>query len=288
MKGRIDVKNLWKRNQIMITALALMIVIAGYLNFTGKEISDEVAVTNSAQFEEVGTGNAMSDLTDASATEMDETAGIYDISDEDLSTYEEIGSLDSDPTNEGVDFLDEIQSAEQAAGLEQISDEILYVTDSAVGERADLGETNTAAIEDSETAKSSMVDDVPGEAVFTSATGVSALESANLLKEQTRAKNKETLLEIINSTTVSEESKQVAVNSMIELTDLAEKECATEILLEAKGFADVVVSISGESVDVMVGMSELSDAQRAQIEDIVARKTGVKPENIIISPIVEN
>lgn len=288
MKGRIDVKNLWKRNQIMITALALMIVIAGYLNFTGKEISDEVAVTNSAQFEEVGTGNAMSDLTDASATEMDETAGIYDISDEDLSTYEEIGSLDSDPTNEGVDFLDEIQSGEQAAGLEQISDEILYVTDSAVGESADLGETNTAAIEDSETAKSSMVDDVPGEAVFTSATGVSSLESANLLKEQTRAKNKETLLEIINSTTVSEESKQVAVNSMIELTDLAEKECATEILLEAKGFADVVVSISGESVDVMVGMSELSDAQRAQIEDIVARKTGVKPENIIISPIVEN
>lgn len=281
-------KNLWKRNQIMITALALMIVIAGYLNFTGKEISDEVAVTNSAQFEEVGTGNAMSDLTDASATEMDETAGIYDISDEDLSTYEEIGSLDSDPTNEGVDFLDEIQSGEQAAGLEQISDEILYVTDSAVGESADLGETNTAAIEDSETAKSSMVDDVPGEAVFTSATGVSSLESANLLKEQTRAKNKETLLEIINSTTVSEESKQVAVNSMIELTDLAEKECATEILLEAKGFADVVVSISGESVDVMVGMSELSDAQRAQIEDIVARKTGVKPENIIISPIVEN
>ena len=68
----------------------------------------------------------------------------------------------------------------------------------------------------------------------------------------------------------------------------AEKECATEILLEAKGFADVVVSISGESVDVMVGMGELSDAQRAQIEDIVARKTGVKPENIIISPIVEN
>ena len=87
---------------------------------------------------------------------------------------------------------------------------------------------------------------------------------------------------------MSEEAKQIAVNSMIAMTDLAEKECATEILLEAKGFADVVVSISGEAVDVMVGMAELSDAQRAQIEDIVARKTGVKPEHIIISPIVEN
>lgn len=281
MKGRIDVKNLWKRNQIMITALALMIVIAGYLNFTGKEISDEVAVTNSAQFEEAGTGSAMSDLTDASAEEIDGMAGVYDISEEDLGTYAEIGSLDSEPTSEGVDFLDETAPQEQAENLEQISDEILYVTDTAPGESA-------SAAEDSETAKSSMVDDVPGEAVFTSTTGVSALESANLLKEQTRAKNKETLLEIINSSTVSEESKQAAVNSMIALTDLAEKECATEILLEAKGFADVVVSVSGETVDVMVGMSELSDAQRAQIEDIVARKTGVKPENIIISPIVEN
>lgn len=281
MKGRIDVKNLWKRNQIMITALALMIVIAGYLNFTGKEISDEVAVTNSAQFEEAGTGSAMSDLTDASAEEIDGMAGVYDISEEDLGTYAEIGSLDSEPTSEGVDFLDETATQEQAENLEQISDEILYVTDTAPGESA-------SAAEDSETAKSSMVDDVPGEAVFTSTTGVSDLESANLLKEQTRAKNKETLLEIINSSTVSEESKQAAVNSMIALTDLAEKECATEILLEAKGFADVVVSVSGETVDVMVGMSELSDAQRAQIEDIVARKTGVKPENIIISPIVEN
>ena len=52
MKGKFDVKKLWKRNQIMITALALMIAIAGYLNFTGKQIDDEILFTTSAQFEE--------------------------------------------------------------------------------------------------------------------------------------------------------------------------------------------------------------------------------------------
>ena len=287
MKGKIDVKNLWKRNQIMITALALMIVIAGYLNFTGKELSDEVVVTNSAQFEEAETGTAMTDLTNETAEEVDEMVGVYDISDEDLGTYAEIDSLDSEPTKEGADYLDGNLSQEQTGEVSELSDETLYVTDTQTGESADAGVVNEV-VADAETAKSTLVDDVPGEAVFTSTSGVSSLESANLLKEQTRAKNKETLLEIINSTTVSEESKQIAVNSMIEMTDLAEKECATEIMLEAKGFTDVVVSISGESVDVMVGMSELTDAQRAQIEDIVARKTGVKPENIIISPIVEN
>lgn len=287
MKGRIDVKNLWKRNQIMITALALMIVIAGYLNFTGKELADEVVVTNSAQFEEAETGAAMSDLTNEVTGETDGMLGVYDISEEDLGTYAEIDSLDSEPTKEGVDYLDGNMNQEQTEEVANLSNETLYVTDTQNGESADASTVQDVTA-GTETAKSSLVDDVPGEAVFTSTTGVSTLESANLLKEQTRAKNKETLLEIINSTTVSEESKQIAVNSMIEMTDLAEKECATEILLEAKGFADVVVSISGTSVDVMVGMGELSDAQRAQIEDIVARKTGVKPENIIISPIVEN
>ena len=288
MKGRVNVKNLWKRNQIMITALALMIVIAGYLNFTGKEISDEIMVTNSAQFEEAGTGSALSDLSDASLEETEETAGLYDISDEDLSTYTEIGSLDSDPTSEGADYLDQADAATSAQPLDQASNEILYVTDELADGSEQSAQLSADAAAGEDTAKSSLVDDVPGEAVFTSTTGITSLESANLLKEQTRAKNKETLLEIINSSSVSEEAKQQAVSSMIELTDLAEKECATEILLEAKGFADVVVSVSRESVDVMVGMSELSDAQRAQIEDIVTRKTGVKPENIVISPITEN
>ena len=125
----------------------------------------------------------------------------------------------------------------------------------------------------------------PGEAVFTSSSGISSLAGAKLQKEQTRARNKETLLDIINNENISEEQKQDAINGMINLTDMAEKETAAEILLEAKGFSDVVVSISGTMVDVVVNASTLTDAQRAQIEDIVTRKTGITPENIIISPV---
>lgn len=72
---------------------------------------------------------------------------------------------------------------------------------------------------------------------------------------------------------------------MISMTDIAEKETAAEILLEAKGFGDVVVSISSDMVDVVVNAAELSEQQRAQIEDIVKRKTGMSSENIIISPV---
>ena len=74
---------------------------------------------------------------------------------------------------------------------------------------------------------------------------------------------------------------------MIALTDIAERESAAEILLQAKGFADAVVSITDGQVDVVVNMAEVDDAGRAQIEDIVKRKTGISGENIVITPMAQ-
>ena len=68
--------------------------------------------------------------------------------------------------------------------------------------------------------------------------------------------------------------------------ECGEKEAAAEILLEAKGFTDVVVSINGDAVDVVVNEASLDDVMRAQIEDIEKRKTGVEASNIIISTVV--
>ena len=92
-------------------------------------------------------------------------------------------------------------------------------------------------------------------------------------------------MEIINSTGLTDMQKQDAVNTMVEMTAIAEKETAAEILLQAKGFTDVVVSINEDAVDVVVNATELSDIQRAQIEDIVKRKTEIGAENIIISTV---
>lgn len=129
--------------------------------------------------------------------------------------------------------------------------------------------------------------EIPGEAVLTSTSGVAFLSDAKLLKEQTRAKNKEMLMELINSEGISETQKQNAVDNMVEMTVTAEKESAAEILLEAKGFSDVVVSIADGMVDVVVNAAQLDEVQRAQIEDIVYRKTGITAENIVISTVVE-
>ena len=57
------------------------------------------------------------------------------------------------------------------------------------------------------------------------------------------------------------------------------------MLLEAKGFTDVVVSITDGNADVVLNMGEVTDAKRAQVEDIVRRKTNVEAQNIVITPI---
>lgn len=234
-------KNVLKKNQIMITALAIMIAVAGYLNFAGTKLSDEELLKVSGK---------------SVVSEKDEQVAEGEVLDE----LENFGDYDSAA----------LEISDEDTDMEAASADVTL-------EEAGLKEIESLDTDD--------VSETPGEAVFTSSTNVNTLESARLMKEQTRAKNKETLLDIINSAEISEAQKTGAVEEMIALTDIAEKETAAEILLEAKGFEDVVVSISDEGVDVVVKAQSLTDAQRAQIEDIVQRKTGTSPENIIISPV---
>lgn len=237
-------KNMVKKNQIMITALAIMIAVAGYLNFAGTRITDEDIMTTGADSAVIS--NEMPEI-----TEDTDVAALFEISDEDIEQAEnyDIESMDTEIITDQENYLEE--------SMEEVMAEM---------SKEQISETET-----------------PGEAVFTSASSLDTLSGAKLAKEQVRAKNKETLLDIINNVNISEEQKQEAIDGMIALTDIAEKETAAEILLEAKGFDDVVVSIADGMVDVVVNTSELTEAQRAQIEDIIVRKTGISAENIVIS-----
>ena len=218
-------KKIVKKNQLMISALAIMLAIAGYLQFAERTITPD---------------------------EMDLAM--------------EIDSLDTDLEVVMDDYIP--QDMEVA-----VVDETAGGTDVTLDASAD---TTVAAVlpEEGET---------PGEAVFTSSDSLGVLSQAKLVKEQVRSKNKETLLEIINNETLSENQKTDAVNTMVEMTKIAEAEAAAEMLLEAKGFTNAVVSINGSEADVVVGNASLTDAQRAQIEDIVKRKTDTPVENIVIS-----
>lgn len=236
----------------MITALAVMIAIAGYLNFAGNKISEESLV-----------------VSDEVMTEEEMTA-LLDLSQEDIVS--DIESLD-----------------EEAVLTENYTDEeFVVVTDEGEStEELAYSEIDVDLSANEEEAQEDIIEGTPGEAVFTSTRAVSTLSAAKLLKEQTRAKNKEALEEIVNNEILDSAQKEEAVANMVALTDRSEKEMEAEILLSAKGFTETVVSIGENSVDVVVCMETLTDAQLAQIMDIVTRKTQIPAENVIISPVTQ-
>jgi stage III sporulation protein AH len=221
---------IFKKNQIIITALALMVAAAGYISYT------------------YGGGE---DLTETSSQEVEDT---YDLASEDDALLEDEIFTDTEDPELDVAEVDSEENAEED-------------TD---------GDTEETSVEN------------PGETVLTGTVvdNVNFAVEMKMNREQVRSESKESLQAIIDSEALSEAQKQDAVDKMVELTDIAEKEAAAEMLLEAKGFTDVVVSISSDGgADIVLDMGEVTDAKRAQIEDIVSRKAEIAPENIVITPI---
>lgn len=124
-----------------------------------------------------------------------------------------------------------------------------------------------------------------GETVLTSASTESeeCVAQVKLGREQVRSKNKEALQKIIDDAGVSEEEKKSAVDAMVKLTENAQMEGDAQMMLEAKGFKNAVVSLSDDCCDVIVGKDDVTDEKRAQIEDIIKRKTNIGASNIVIS-----
>ena len=167
--------------------------------------------------------------------------------------------------------------------LLDISDEDASVSSGDM--KSQEGDSGSGADSNAGSTDDGSVDGTPGEAVLTNGSVSSVVSQAKVSREQVRSKNKETLQNIIDNKNLSAEEKEKAVNQMVQMTETAEKESAAESLLAAKGFHNSVVSITDDQADVLVGASELSDANRAQIEDIVTRKTGVAAQNIVINPV---
>ncbi|MCI5937838.1 MAG: SpoIIIAH-like family protein [Eubacterium sp.] len=199
-------KKLLRKNQIIITALVVMVALAGYLSVTEEDKKTVLTSQNTA-------------VTDD---------GLVELSEEDI-------------------ILDE---------------------------------------EDATGASVSASKDNAGEAVLVSSTvEVNYFEEAKLSREQTRAKNKETLTELVNNANATDKQKEKAMEEIMKMTDVSEKETATETLLAAKGFPDAVVTILEDGVDVVVNAETLTEQQIAQIEDIVKRKTEMSSQQIVISPV---
>lgn len=225
-------KQLFKKNQIIITALALMIAAAGYLQFSNPGDEAKQSGNDNVYF--------------------------------------------SDGTKDGTDVADGNQT-DDGTKTDGTGDVTILVGNQQ-------GNSSQSADNSEKTGDNHQI----GEAVMVSTTLQGNFTSnAKLVREQRRAQSKETLMQIIDNASLSDEQKQIAVETLVNLTNIAEKENAAELLLEAKGFADPIVNIAEGEVDVVINAVSVTDRQIAQIEDIVTRKTGYEPKDITITAAIQ-
>ena len=218
-------KKIFKKNQVIIAALTVLLCVAGYINFSG------------------------------------------------------------DNVNLGKKSKDNGKEAEVFANSD--SETVASGTDGKIVADAEDGELTLYDVEGEENIELNSDEQDIGEAVLTSADVTGSLVNIRLNREQARSKSKEYYLEIINSDSMEEAVVQEATSAYVKLTEDMEKEADAETLLMAKGFNNAIVSISDNSVDVVVDSTELTDIERAQIEDIVVRKTGCTVDQIVITSMTE-
>lgn len=103
-----------------------------------------------------------------------------------------------------------------------------------------------------------------------------------LERQSTREEEAAYLQAIIDDENTDPATRRTAQEQLMTLASTMEKELLMEGLLEAKGFAQVITTLHTDSVNVVVGSPMLSEAQVAQIYDVVLSQADASPENIRI------
>jgi len=229
-----------------------MIIVAGYLNFTADQSTTAVSGNKPAISEKA----------------------LTDISEEDV-----VAEVDVNPEEDMADI--NVQAEAQGETVPETADGEGGTAPEAADDAGD-----DAAVQTAQEGEDGIEDvNSIGEAVLTSTAAKNFSASAKLNREQTRSQTKETLMAVINNNEAAENIRQEAMDSLMKLTDAAEAELAAETLLEAKGYANSVVSINDESVDVVICLESLTESQKAQVEDIVKRKAEVEADKIVITTL---
>ena len=205
-----------KRNQVIITALVVMIAVAGYLNYTDSNLYVPTALSETE-------------------SELTELVNLTEFIEVDFTITPIPPALDLDESYEYSGYALESEEALQ----------VLAVADQTVNS-----------------------------AFFV---------SARLEREQSRARQREVLLDLINNDNVEDNVRAQSAENMLTIQRRIEKESAAEALIESRGFNEVFVRIGDTSVDVIVNKDTLSEAELAQIEDIILRKVGNDSNDIRIA-----
>ena len=234
-----------KRNQIIIFVGALMLIVAGYLNFSdnGLPINNLVPTSTLADAEEMASiGDAK--LVSANVVDGEQENEIQDI-------------VNNNDLNDSV--------------IETNTEADIKNNDKNVSENI----TESSTTETS----SNNIESVNKDKQLNN----NYLTLSRLDRDTMYSQTLDTYQKIIEYESISADQKAIAQKEISKINEQKNSIMIAENLIKVKGFEDLIIFINGENVSVIVKSDKLEEKEIAQIQNIVTRELGVKIENINIS-----
>ena len=228
-----------KRNQIIISVLALMLITVGYMSYTSN-------ITGAIE-----TGALM---------DAEKVAGIGDAKLVNSSNVVESNNVGDGSKNNN----ETIETAESAT-----SDNMEDIDNST--------SNNTSA--------SSISTDNKANTTTTTANSYSNdyFTTSRLERDKMYSQMIETYKNIAENNSISAEQKNISTQEITNINNKKNSIMIAENLIKNLGFEDVVIFVNDYSTSVIIKAEKLSEADIAQIQNIVCREIGVEAEVIHIS-----
>ena len=234
-----------KRNQIIIFVGALMLIVAGYLNFSdnGLPINNLVPTSTLADAEEMASiGDAK--LVSANVVDGEQENEIQDI-------------VNNNDLNDSV--------------IETNTEADIKNNDKNVSENITESSTTETSSNNIESVNK---DKQLNNNYFT---------QSRLDRDTMYSQTLDTYQKIIENESISADQKAIAQKEISKINEQKNSIMIAENLIKVKGFEDLIIFINGENVSVIVKSDKLEEKEIAQIQNMVTRELGVKIENINIS-----
>ena len=223
-----------KRNQIIIFVGALMLIVAGYLNFSdnGLPINNLVPTSTLADAEEMASiGDAK--LVSANVVDGEQENEIQDI-------------VNNNDLNDSV--------------IETNTEADIKNNDKNVSENITESSTTETSSNNIESVNK---DKQLNNNYFT---------QSRLDRDTMYSQTLDTYQKIIENESISADQKAIAQKEISKINEQKNSIMIAENLIKVKGFEDLIIFINGENVSVIVKSDKLEEKEIAQIQNIVTRE----------------
>ena len=247
---------IFKKNQIIIYVIALMLITAGYLSYT----TDNEEVT-------AGIGMETADV----GTEAESETKTENIGDAQLVSSNDIVNQNGEKNINSNETENSLANSSDIANITNETEENgVEKTEEQQESKITEDNQSTNQIEDNAQSTSNTISNE----YFTN----SKLERDTMYSQML-----ETYEKILNSSNALETQKQSATEEITKINNTKNSIMICENLIGTKGFQNNVIFVNGNSITVIVGATELKQEEVAQIQNIIAREMQANIENIHIA-----